>query len=391
MYIQHGGKFYLVDGSNHYVMVPRFDFRTDKFSYQDIEDEVGKLGYVSWKSIYKVPNSFDYKVIKNNGDTREMLSHISDRCGVLHLFVDDGKLGESDEVEELPTEVQCNWDEDELGGDNPHVHIEVDNVSDGGQGRDDTARHTEDKSSRRETERDSKEADNDYILEEIDESTDHYTDDEMSDDGLCSDEEYIEARRVLRDRSERGLCDEVFNKIGHECGNFDYEHSDGDVNSEETDEDGDKGRPRKRRVVYDPLADHRTLKLEMHMKFADRLEARDAIRRQAIEDDREIHFKRVSQTQTEARCKPPCKWGFYDSLVKANGSFEIKRIDQPHTCTSVIRKKIITSCWIAKEYLNVFRYMLDLTVRELMQDIMRRYNCRPSGNCTRKKIRPLGS
>lgn len=130
MYIQHGGKFYLVDGSNHYVggvMVPRFDFHTDKFSYQDIEDEVGKLGYVSWKSIiYKVPNSFDYKVIKNDGDTREMLSHISDRCGVLHLFVDDGKLGESDEVEELSTEVQCTWDEDEWGGHIPHFDIEVD-------------------------------------------------------------------------------------------------------------------------------------------------------------------------------------------------------------------------------------------------------------------------
>lgn len=66
------------------------------------------------------------------------------------------------------------------------------------------------------------------------------------------------------------------------------------------------------------------------MRFADGLQARDIIRAQAIEDGREIHFKRVSKNQMEAFYKDPCEWIVFCSVVKVTGHFIIKIVDGPH-------------------------------------------------------------
>lgn len=85
---------------------------------------------------------------------------------------------------------------------------------------------------------DSSEEDDDYMPNENEE----YTNDETEDDKLVFDMEYIDARRALRGRSDKGLCEEVFGKIGGECEYSDYECSDGDFYSSEADEKGDMRR-----------------------------------------------------------------------------------------------------------------------------------------------------
>lgn len=64
-------------------------------------------------------------------------------------------------------------------------------------------------------------------------------------------------------------------------------------------------------------------------------------------------------------------WIHYEN----NWHFILKTLDEPHTCTTAIRNMQVSVSWVAKEYLNIFRYRPAITVRELSQDILRRFNC----------------
>lgn len=77
----------------------------------------------------------------------------------------------------------------------------------------------------------------------------------------------------------------------------------------------------------------------------------------------------------QARCTEPCKWKCYGSLETSTGHFKIKTLNLPHTCSLAVRNKQLTSTWIARQYLNVFRYRPEITFKELAADIMLRYNC----------------
>lgn len=154
-----------------------------------------------------------------------------------------------------------------------------------------------------------------------------------------------------------------------ECGESDYETSDGDVYLSETDEKEDMRRKRIRKVVYDPRTEPKHLKLELGMRFANGLQARQAIKENAIEDGMGIHFRRVSRQQMEAY------WRVYGSIVRETGQFIIKTLNGPHTCTTAMRNHQATSSWLAEKYLNVFRYRPAITVKELGVDVVRRFNC----------------
>lgn len=72
--------------------LPRLDLDVDRFGYLDLEEEIEKLGYVSWKSIsYKLTSSSNYVELKTNEDVLDMILHLGERHRVLEIFVDDGK------------------------------------------------------------------------------------------------------------------------------------------------------------------------------------------------------------------------------------------------------------------------------------------------------------
>lgn len=114
------------------------------------------------------------------------------------------------------------------------------------------------------------------------------------------------------------------------------------------------------------------------MRFQDGFQAREAIRAHAIHDGSEIQFKRACQVRMEAKCKPPCKWRVYGSVEESTSHFILKTGHLQRTCTLAIRNKQVTSTWIVKEYLNVFRHRPDIKVMELASDIMHRFTCHVS-------------
>lgn len=201
---------------------------------------------------------------------------------------------------------------------------------------------------------------------EVEESEDDISDIDLVDE----DPEYLEVRQELRNRVTNGRCDEVLGAIGGECGFSDYERSDEDVYSSSSDDERIRVRERIKRIVYDPRCDHKQLKVTMGMRFVDDFQARDALVEQAMEHGKDIHFKRISKEQMDSRCKKGCAWRIYGSEVGKKGVFALKIVKDEHTCPRVIRNKIVTSTWIAKRYLEVFRLRPEMTVKELRQDLM---------------------
>lgn len=364
MYINHGGEFRRCEDSTFYIggcLVPRLDLEVDRFGYLDLEDEIEKLGYSSWKSIsYKLPDTFKYVVLKDDRDVMQMLSLLGENSRILHIFVDSGKkLGNGDNEAELGG-YEGDGDRGEHEKDMQDETVSSANLMDA---------VIEDGSVSIPLDSDDS-ADDDYIPSD----NENYTDDSMDDDELLSDAEYIDARRTLREKSEKSLCDEVLGTVGGEGGISEYEDSDGDVDSSETDEESETRKDKMRKNVYDPTIDHKHLQLAVGMRFEDGFQAKDAIKEHAIEDGRGIHFRRVSTHQMEAYCNPPCKWRCYGSKTSSSQYFSIKVINAPHTCSAATKNNQVTSTWIANKYLNVFRYRPELTVKELKQDIVRRYN-----------------
>lgn len=60
-------------------------------------------------------------------------------------------------------------------------------------------------------------------------------------------------------------------------------------------------------------------------------------------------------------------------MISKNGVVAIKRLEGVHTCPRAIRNKIVTSNWIARKYLHVFRLNPSMSCKDLGRDLMQRY------------------
>ena len=125
--------------------------------------------------------------------------------------------------------------------------------------------------------------------------------------------------------------------------------------------------------MYNPRCDHKALIITTGMCFIDGIQARDAITDNAVENGWQIHFKRASKKHVEAGCKEPCKWKCYGSVVNKSGDFIMRNVKGVHTCLRAMRNKIVTSNWIARKYMEIFRVRPQLTCKELGLDLMQRY------------------
>lgn len=64
----------------------------DRFGYLDLEEEVEKLGYISWDSLrFKDPTTETYKVIKDDVEVLELTSQVFKGCKHISVYVDNAK------------------------------------------------------------------------------------------------------------------------------------------------------------------------------------------------------------------------------------------------------------------------------------------------------------
>lgn len=273
IYFHYGGGFEDVDGVKNYIggdFIGRYGFDPDKFGYFDIEEEVKKLGFMSWsKMCYKIPCRNLYVIIKSDKEVMQMLAYLSHRIRTISIFIDGGRRLE-DGFEEKSQEVVAENIGKNVGDD----------------------------------EESSCDIDVNYLPSEREESDNELTDTELFDE---NDIVVKERNTVLYDDITTLLDGCVGNDDNENIS--DYASSDSDVHSFESDDnDDDIGRfkCRRKRVVYNPKCDHSTLNIGFGMQFQDVSECKEALTTCAIEAGKFIHFKRVEKDRLEAKCNPPC-------------------------------------------------------------------------------------
>ncbi|XP_057785631.1 uncharacterized protein LOC131003165 [Salvia miltiorrhiza] len=62
--------------------------------------------------------------------------------------------------------------------------------------------------------------------------------------------------------------------------------------------------------------------------------------------------------------------------MQGNGSFMIKSYHGDHNCPKAMSNKLLSSQWIAKRYVNVYRVRYNLGVKDLGADILQRFKVR---------------
>ncbi|XP_057775820.1 uncharacterized protein LOC130994774 [Salvia miltiorrhiza] len=229
------------------------------------------------------------------------------------------------------------------------------------------------------------ESDDDYVPRDGEETEDSLSDRELADE----DEEYMSSRRDIR------IDRDTFNDIGRciaatiddeavddqALAISEYEDSTDGNCPYESDEESDGEKNRVRKVTYDPRCDHKRLEIELGMRFASGKQCRDALTTKAICEGWNLHFSRVGSRKCEARCEDPCNWRCYGSVVEKEGTFVIKYLtSKPHTCRRRRDNLLVSSNWIARQYLNVFRMRQNFTIDDLRADICERYGTEPKAN-----------
>ena len=82
-------------------------------------------------------------------------------------------------------------------------------------------------------------------------------------------------------------------------------------------------RRKSRWPAFDPNAEK--------IKFRSPKEFKEALTRESIQSQKEIHLVRNTETQTRARCvRKSCPWHIYATLDKANKVYQIKTLVHEH-------------------------------------------------------------
>ncbi|KAH6779662.1 hypothetical protein C2S52_010899 [Perilla frutescens var. hirtella] len=361
----HGGRIIYVGCGKEYSggeLKSKHGLDIDRFGFFDLVEEVENLGYTSWDNLYfKDPETGEFKELNDDREVMKMISFMVNGDKFVNIYVDNGNR--------TSKETDIHNDHGEVTKE----AIEVGGIYSGLSLRENFAADDDDEGSISE--------DNDYIPAESSDTEDGLDDDEL----VSDDEEYIEARqnmknfKVVIDDRKGNKCNEIVHIDTHGADGeimSEYEESDGNINSESSeDEDGDVRRFKLQKVTYDPKCDHKSLKIVLGMRFQDGFQCKRALRTNAIENGNPIRFIRCNARQCEARCIPECNWRCYGSMVKSDGHFVIKTVGGLHTCPRVMNNKLATANWVATELLEIFRTKPDIKIKELAAHIMNRYGC----------------
>ncbi|KAD7117668.1 hypothetical protein E3N88_04936 [Mikania micrantha] len=86
-----------------------------------------------------------------------------------------------------------------------------------------------------------------------------------------------------------------------------------------------------------------------------------------------------------------CTFRLWASRVTDDDSFQIKTLNDQHTCVrQFCLGSLVTYTWIAKRFFNQIIRNPEITLRQMQQDMIRKYQCRVSiGQCMRAKEKVL--
>ncbi|XP_057811441.1 uncharacterized protein LOC131025662 [Salvia miltiorrhiza] len=213
----------------------RYDLDVDRFGYFDLLDLIEKLGMKDWERLtYLKPKSNSYIVIYSDQEVMEMLSYLIDENRVVHVFVEGGvkvrppvELHNSRTVPISSPAENDTTNVDENAGNEPFGHYDyLDKMIDDYVGSD--AEFNEESSE-----------DSNYIQPDVEDSDCGLTDLDFT----SGDDEYVESKKKMKgkDVSFKYIDDDTVGFLGDEelgANVSDYASSEGNVDSSESDEEG---------------------------------------------------------------------------------------------------------------------------------------------------------
>ncbi|RYR39463.1 hypothetical protein Ahy_A09g045015 [Arachis hypogaea] len=304
--VHHGGKF--VDSRHRLeylggMVVEDLHFDVDKWSLQEIVNQLKQLGYKSFARVWYKESGMDLKLgfreMKSDGDVMRMArSLVSSSCKYCEVYVVDGaregngiKITSSD-ADYVPEEGE------DSGFDSGLIEVEVD--------------------------AESKPSTDEKVF---DDSADNATGTGEGDEGLREGDELV-----------GGISDR-------------YETD--DIDSYEGDSDD---MIKKRRFSkYNEAEMNREYEFQVGLEFKSLIQFKDAIKEHALLNGRNIRFQKNDKVRCRVVCKGrkgKCKWVCFASKVRGFDCFKIKTLNGKHTCGRNYSGRLASSSWISKKIAN---------------------------------------
>lgn len=157
---------------------------------------------------------------------------------------------------------------------------------------------------------------------------------------------------------------------------------------------------------YDPNMDWKLAKPIDGMKFESPAQLKDMLIDYGVANGHQLVFPVNDNNRLLVRCGKGetiddgsekkkkvwnCPFRLWASRITGEDSFQIKSLNDNHTCSrQFYLGSLVTYFWIAKRYFKQIIQNPEISLREMQQDIMRKYQCRVSvGQCSRAKQKVL--
>ncbi|KAL3516448.1 hypothetical protein ACH5RR_023350 [Cinchona calisaya] len=138
--------------------------------------------------------------------------------------------------------------------------------------------------------------------------------------------------------------------------------------SESSKENYDNSRKQPTYHVFNENTDMKDPVFKVGMLFKSVKEFRPSVRAHSIKDGRNVRFKKNEGKRIRAICEG-CNWRISASTKQGENTLQVKRFDEPHTCSRVWNNRYLNSRIINEMYFSDLRRNPNIVASELVDKI----------------------
>ncbi|KAF4394915.1 hypothetical protein G4B88_002792 [Cannabis sativa] len=107
---------------------------------------------------------------------------------------------------------------------------------------------------------------------------------------------------------------------------------------------------------FRPDVDMVKVKFQKGLVFQSGSQFKDVVREYAIQNGKDIFFKKNEPTRVRAKCGGVnCPWELYASKIDDTPTFVVKTFNETHQCPRINANRFATGKWLGKKYLDEFK------------------------------------
>ncbi|XP_057739645.1 uncharacterized protein LOC130956635 [Arachis stenosperma] len=148
------------------------------------------------------------------------------------------------------------------------------------------------------------------------------------------------------------------------------------LNSDELEEvsSEDDEASKKKFPVHKELKDMSMYKWESGTLYATREEFKEAVTSYAVHTGRNIKFPVVDNVRVRAKCGDGCEWFAYAVKMANEDSWQLRTVNDHHSCNTVFDIKVMKSKWLAKVFRRKVEENPKLKLGTIQSRTLRKWN-----------------